>query len=74
MLKCMEEGYVLVRGDQCMFELRPKKPETSGDERHMKPTGFLVPAGSPLAEQLAYRCDEQHHHVATMGPRAKQAG
>ena len=68
----LQRGFELVRGDQCMFGLQPRRAQQDG--RHMKPTGFLVPAGSPLIEALTVRCDGQHEHVHVMGGLSKKAG
>ena len=45
------EGYVKVRGDQCMFGLR----NWMNKILHLKPTGFMVPAGSALEAELSRR-------------------
>ena len=66
------EGYVKVRGDQCMFGLR----NWMNKILHLKPTGFMVPAGSALEAELSRRCSGDHEHTPVMdgGGVTKAAG
>ena len=59
----LNEGYVIVRGDQCAFGLR----NWMNKILHLKPTGFMVPAGSALETELAKRCTGDHEHTAYAG-------
>lgn len=68
-LRVMKLDHVrVVRGDQCMFDLRVRE----GEERSKKATKFMSNS-EKILRRLDIRCDGQHTHQELMGGRAKKA-